>query len=121
MDLALAEKRAIVTGGSKGIGRAIASCLASEGCRVSICARNPVEVEEAVSALSIGGRKAYGTALNVIEKAALEAWVQDSAKRLGGIDIVIANVSALAIDNSEEAWRQEFEIDLMHTVRTVNA
>ena len=121
MDLALTEKRAIVTGGSKGIGRAIASCLVNEGCRVSICARTPNEVKEAVSTLSIGGRRAYGTALNVADKAALEDWVQNSAEWLGGIDIVVANVSALAIDNSEEAWRQEFEIDLMHTVRTINA
>ena len=118
MDLALTEKRAIVTGGSKGIGRAIASCLVNEGCRVSICARTPNEVKEAVSTLSIGGRRAYGTALNVADKAALEDWVQNSAEWLGGIDIVVANVSALAIDNSEEAWRQEFEINLMHTVQT---
>ena len=47
MDLALADKRAIVTGGSKGIGRAIASCLVGEGCRVSICARTAKEVDEA--------------------------------------------------------------------------
>jgi 3-oxoacyl-[acyl-carrier protein] reductase len=121
MDLALADKRAIVTGGSKGIGRAIASCLVGEGCRVSICARTAKEVEEVVSRLSRDGGKAYGATLNVADKAGLEDWVRDSAERLGGIDIVVANVSALAIDNSEEAWRQGFEVDLMHTVRTVNA
>lgn len=121
MDLALTDKRAIVTGATKGIGRAIAVCLANEGCSVSVCARNQKEVEDVALALSVNRTKAFGTALNVADKVALEAWVRDSAKWLGGIDIVVANVSALATDNTEEAWRREFEIDLMHTVRTVNA
>src|SRR5919106_1271009 len=54
-------------------------------------------------------------------KASPEAWVANSAKKLGGIDIVVANVSALAVQDNEEAWRNAFEVDMMHTVRTVNA
>ena len=52
---------------------------------------------------------------------ALTAWVADSAAALGGLDIVIANVSALAIGSDEESWSQEFNVDLMHTVRLVDA
>jgi 3-oxoacyl-[acyl-carrier protein] reductase len=121
MDLGLEGKRAIVTGGTKGIGRRCADLFADEGANVSICARNAAEVEAAVEALRAKGVKVHGGALDVGDKAALEAWVADSAASLGGIDIVVANVSALDMRDTEEAWRHEFEIDLLHTVRTVNA
>ncbi len=121
MDLGLRGLRAIVTGGTKGIGRRAADFLADEGCHVSVCARTESDVESCVASLQGKGVTAHGTALDVGDKAALEAWVADSAIALGGIDIVIANVSALAVDDSEEAWRKEFEVDLLHTVRTVNA
>jgi 3-oxoacyl-[acyl-carrier protein] reductase len=121
MDLGLEGKRAIVTGGTKGIGRRCADLFADEGANVSICARNAAEVEAAVEALRAKGVKVHGGALDVGDKTALEAWVADSAASLGGIDIVVANVSALDMRDTEEAWRHEFEIDLLHTVRTVNA
>jgi 3-oxoacyl-[acyl-carrier protein] reductase len=121
MDLGLDGKRAIVTGGTKGIGRRCADILADEGANFSICARNAAEVEATVEALRAKGVKVHGGALDVGDKAALEAWVADSAASLGGIDIVVANVSALDMGDTEEAWRHEFEIDLLHTVRTVNA
>lgn len=121
MDLGLEGRRAIVTGASKGIGRRIADCLADEGCDVAICARDPTGVEAAAAALAAKGVRAFGTALDVADKAALQAWVEDSAARLGGLDIVVANVSALVIDQTEEAWHRQFEVDLLHTVRTVTA
>lgn len=121
MDLGLRGKRAIITGGSKGIGRRCADILADEGCHVAICARNKDEVAATVEGLKAKGVTAYGEAVDVGDKAALEAWVEASAKALGGIDIVIPNVSALDMGDTEEAWRHEFEIDLMHTIRTVNA
>lgn len=121
MDLGLKGLRAIVTGGSKGIGRRCADILAAEGAAVAICARNSEEVAETVKSLQARGVVAYGEALDVSDKAALEAWVQASAAALGGIDIVVANVSALAVEDNEEAWAKGFEVDMMHTVRTVNA
>lgn len=121
MDLGLTGRRAIITGGTKGIGRRCADILADEGADVAICARNADEVQATVADLQAMGVKAYGEALDVADKAALERWVAGSAQALGGIDIVIANVSALAVDDSEEAWAKELEVDIMHTVRTVNA
>ncbi len=121
MDLGLKGKRAIVTGGSKGIGRRCADIFADEGAHVAICARTADEVDATVAGLRAKGVTAHGSALDVTDKAALETWVADAAGVLGGIDIVVANVSALDMGDTEEAWRHEFEIDLLHTVRTVNA
>jgi 3-oxoacyl-[acyl-carrier protein] reductase len=121
MDLGLKGLNAIVTGGSKGIGRRCADIFAAEGANVAICARNAAEVEETVASLKAQGVNAFGRPVDVADKAALEAWVADSAAALGGIDILVANVSALAVDDSEEAWRKEFEVDMLHTVRSVNA
>jgi NAD(P)-dependent dehydrogenase (short-subunit alcohol dehydrogenase family) len=121
MDLGLSGKKAIITGGSKGIGRAIADTLAAEGCHVAICARNEGGVAAAVKALKGKGVKAFGRALDVTDRDALTGWVEASAKELGGIDIVVANVSALDMNRTEDAFRHEFEVDLLHTVRTVDA
>lgn len=121
MDLGLKGLRAIVTGGSKGIGRRVADLLAAEGCAVSICARNADEVKATVAALQQQGVTAFGQAVDVADKASLEGWVAASAEALGGIDIVVANVSALAVEDSEEAWRKQFDVDMMHTVRVANA
>jgi 3-oxoacyl-[acyl-carrier protein] reductase len=121
MDLGLTGKRAIVTGGSKGIGRAIADTLATEGAHVSICARNQDGVARTVEALKGRGVEAFGRALDVTDRDALVDWVEASAAALGGIDIVVANVSALDMNRTDEAFRREFEVDLLHTVRTVDA
>jgi NAD(P)-dependent dehydrogenase (short-subunit alcohol dehydrogenase family) len=116
MDLHLEGLRALVTGGSKGIGNRCAGLLAAEGADVSICARTEVDVQAAADALGV-----HGTAVDVSDKAALEAWVATRAEAMGGIDIVIANVSALAVNNDEAAWQAGFDTDMMHSVRLVNA
>ena len=121
MDLKLQGRNAVITGGSKGIGRAIADIFADEGANVAICARNPDEIDAAVAALGGRGVKATGRALDVADGDALKGWVGDVAGELGGIDILVPNVSALAIPNSEESWKAQFEVDMMHTVRSVEA
>lgn len=121
MDLGLKGLNALVTGGTKGIGRRAADIFASEGANVAICARNKSEVDEAVTALGQTGVKSFGQAVDVGDKVQLEGWIAAGAKALGGIDILVANVSALAVDQSEEAWQKQFQVDMMHTVRAVNA
>jgi NAD(P)-dependent dehydrogenase (short-subunit alcohol dehydrogenase family) len=121
MDLGLKGLRAVVTGGTKGIGRAAADIFAGEGASVAICARNADEVKTAVKDLTAKGVQAYGAGVDVADKAALQKFIADSAKTLGGIDILVANVSALAVQDDEESWSQSFDLDMMHTVNAVTA
>lgn len=121
MDLGLKGRKAIITGGSKGIGRAIANLLADEGCNVGICARNSEEVDAAVAALKAKGVEAWGSAIDVRDGDAVRKWVADSADALGGLDILIPNVSALAIERNEDSWRAQFEVDMLHTVNSAEA
>jgi NAD(P)-dependent dehydrogenase (short-subunit alcohol dehydrogenase family) len=121
MDLGLKGKRVAVTGGSKGIGRAIADGFAGEGADVAICARNAAEVTAAVEALKAKGVKAFGKALDVADAEALKGWVAASAAALGGLDALVCNVSALAVGDSPETWEKSFRTDMMHTVNAVTA
>jgi len=122
MDLQLKGLKAIVTGGTRGIGLAIAQTLAKEGADVAICARDEATVHATASALaSLSGARGLGAAVDVSDGVALRTWVENVAAEWGGVDIVVANVSALAIGNDIESWRKEFETDLLGTVNLVNA
>lgn len=121
MDLELAGKRVLITGGTKGIGRSVAEHFAGEGADVAICARNAAEVAKTVEALATTGVRATGRAVDVADHAALGQWVREVAAEFGGIDIVVPNVSALAIGQDEASWRAEFETDMMGTVSAVDA
>ena len=121
MDLHLKGKQALVTGGTKGIGRAIAFGLADEGCDVAICARHGVGVSATVAALKAREVSAYGEALDVSDGAALQRFIDRAAQLLDGLDILVCNASALASGSDEDAFRQAFDIDLMHTRNAAEA
>ena len=120
MDLQLNGTRVLVTGGTRGIGRAVVEAFLDEGATVGFCARNPDEVAATEQALRDRG-SVTGSVLDVGDAEALAAWVAESADAFGGLDVVVANVSALAIPDSEENWQASLNVDLMHTVRLVRA
>lgn len=117
MDLGLKGRKALVTGGSKGIGRAIVQILASEGVDVALCARGDSGVQEAVQEAKACGVKAFGHALDVRDGDSLRAWFSEAVEQLGGLDLVISNVSTRPTQKGEAMWRDALETDLLHHVR----
>ena len=120
MDLQLTGKRVLVTGGTRGIGRAIVGAFLDEGAVVGFCARDSSEVAATNDDLRRRG-DVRGSVVDVGDGDALAAWVNEAAETFGGLDVVVANVSALAIPDTEENWQTSLEVDLMHTVRLVRA
>src|SRR5882757_8179066 len=111
MDLGLKGKSALVTGGSKGIGLAIAELFADEGVNVAICARNADEVGNVVKSLAAKGVKSWGKGIDVADPVALKGWIDGAAAELGGIDTIVCNVSALAVGDTAETWEKSFRTD----------
>jgi len=120
MDLQLSGKRVLVTGGTRGIGRAIVATFLDEGAVVGFCGRDAEKVAITNEELRSRG-DVTGSVVDVGDGDALAAWVETSAETFGGLDIVVANVSALAVPDTEENWQTSFNVDVMHTVRLVRA
>jgi len=120
MDLGLSGKRALVSGGSRGIGKAIARRLLDEGARVAICARNPDDLAASVDDLQSVGCDVWGAACDVGDKQGYERWIAGASDHLGGVDLFIANASALALGGEDADWESSFQVDLMGAVRAAN-
>lgn len=118
MDLQLNGRRVLVSGGSRGIGRAIVEGFMREGAVVEFCARSKDGVAAASAELGAG---ACGTVVDVTDVAQVEAWVTAAAGRMGGIDIVVPNVSALAGGEDLATWRRAFDTDLLGSAAMVKA
>lgn len=121
MDLNLKGKNAVILGGTRGIGRAIADTLAKEGTNVAVCARNADQVNAAVSDLKGLGVNATGSSVDVTDGAALKDWITKAGEELGGIDILISNAGALAQGNDPSAWEQNFKLDILAAVNAFEA
>jgi len=121
MDLGLKGKNAIILGGTRGIGRAIADTLAKEGANVAVCARNADQVASAVAELQALGVNATGASVDVTDGPALKAWIAEAAGQLGGLDILISNAGAMAQGNDVAAWESNFKLDVLAAVNAFDA
>jgi 3-oxoacyl-[acyl-carrier protein] reductase len=121
MDFGLKGLKVIVTGGTKGIGRAIAYTFAGEGADVAICARNGDDVNNTMTELQKFGGQVFGRALDVGHGEGVKTWVNDISSEWGEIDIIVSNVSALAIGQDDASWKKSFDVDIMGAVNLVNA
>ena len=121
MDLQLTGKTAVVTGGSRGIGKAVAETLAAEGCRVAICARNQPDIDAAVREFESRGIELLAHKLDVQDRDAVKTWIDGVATVTGGVDVLVANVSAFPGRNEPQDWRLGFDVDLMGTLNPIDA
>lgn len=121
MDLELTNKVALVTGASRGIGRAIAEGLATEGARLVIAARGVEALEEARRALEAKGTEVLAVPTDVGDDASVEALVEKAREGFGTIDILISNASALAVAGDRAGWDASLNVDVMGAVRLVES
>ena len=119
MNIDLAGKRAIVAGGSRGIGRAIALAVADSGAGVSICARGPERLAATREEIARHGRKAHSAVCDLADAAAIPGYIEDAAAALGGIDILVNNASGFGASDDETGWAVSVSVDLMATVRAI--
>jgi 3-oxoacyl-[acyl-carrier protein] reductase len=125
VDLNLADKVALVTGGTRGIGRAIATRLAEERCAVAICGRTRADLDKATAELQEVTGRIFGTTADVTEPGATERFVSEAAKALGGVDLLVPNVGGLAggglLDSTPDDWVRTFDMNVLHAARAIRA
>ncbi len=119
MDLGLTGKNAVVTGGSKGIGRSIAITLAAEGANVAICARGQDALRDTEKELGKTGVRIYAEVCDVGDTEKLNTFLDNVKTSLGSVDILINNVSALRMGDDLDDWQSSVDIDLMASVHAV--
>jgi Dehydrogenases with different specificities (related to short-chain alcohol dehydrogenases) len=128
VDLGLAGRRAIVTGGSKGLGLAIAAELLGEGAAVAICSRNAAELDDAAAALAKqAGDSAQIVALacDVTDPEQVTAFVDGAAAALGGVDILVNNAGGARPGRfaalTDDDWQADTEVKLFSQIRCIRA
>lgn len=117
MDLKLKGRRAVITGGSRGIGRAIALGLAEAGVDVAICARSEEPLQATAAELRQCGGQVFAKACDVGDAEALSGFLDSARQALGGVDVLINNVSALGVGDDLAAWQANIDLDLLASVR----
>jgi 3-oxoacyl-[acyl-carrier protein] reductase len=119
--LGLAGKRALVTGGSKGLGFAIACELAAEGASVAICSRSEEEIQAAAEELRAGGATVHAQRADVTDPGGVREFVARSAEALGGVDVLVNNAGRAHPGTfatlSDEDWQADLDVKLLSLVR----
>lgn len=121
MKIDLTGKRMVVAGGSKGIGRSIALAAASAGAAVSICARGAAALDATRAEIAAFGHPSHAASCDLADAAAIERYIAEAAKALGGIDILVNNASGFGRADDEASWQSSLDVDLMAVVRASHA
>jgi NAD(P)-dependent dehydrogenase (short-subunit alcohol dehydrogenase family) len=121
VDLGIAGRKAVVTGGSKGLGFAIARELVTEGVDVAICARNEDEIFSAADQLRPLGAKVHAQRADVTRPDEVAAFIGTSAEALGGIDFLVNNAGRAHPGDFEtltdDDWREDLDVKLFSLIR----
>ncbi len=117
MDLGLRDRGVVVTGGSRGIGRAICLAFAREGAHTALCARSPDALERTAGEIRALGAKAHARTCDVADAAALAAFLDGAHRALGRVDVLVNNASGFGLGDDEAAWRLAVDVDLLASVR----
>jgi 3-oxoacyl-[acyl-carrier protein] reductase len=128
VNLHLAGKAALVTGGSRGLGLASAKALAAEGCHVAVCARGAERLQQAASELrdsAAAGVEVLPLAADVSDAAAIARVVEETAEKFGGLDVLVNNVGlgkgGTLADTSDAVWQEAFDQTLFPAIRASRA
>jgi NAD(P)-dependent dehydrogenase (short-subunit alcohol dehydrogenase family) len=130
MDLGLAGRRAIVTGGSKGIGKAIAAELIAEGAAVTICSRHAVELEATAAELAKqaadgGGGSVLALACDVTDPGQVTEFVEAAAVAMDGLDILVNNAGGARPGQfgtlTDDDWHTDIDTKLLSQIRCTRA
>ena len=123
MDLGLAGKVALVTGGSRGIGRATALSLAREECHVAICGRGKEALEGTLEELRSLSPRVWGKVADVTDGDDVVGFISGAAEELGGVDALVCNVGGFSgsttLGATDEEWMATLDVNLMHSVRAI--
>ena len=121
MDLGLKGKVAVITGGSRGIGRSIALGLAAEGCDVAICARGEEALRATEKELAALGVRTFAQSVDVMQAGEAEAFIDATAGALGRLDILVNNAGGNRPGDGDEVWDEVVDLNLQSTVRATRA
>jgi 3-oxoacyl-[acyl-carrier protein] reductase len=121
MNIDFTGKKAVICGGSRGIGRAIALGLAASGADVSICARGAETLEKTRAEIAAHGNKAHAASVDLGDEASIKRYIAEAAAALGGIDVLVNNASAFGSADDEASWVASLAIDMLAIVHATQA
>ena len=115
MDLGLTGRVAMISGASRGIGKAAASGLAAEGCRLSLCARGRTDLDETVRELRAQDADVLASTLDVTDENAARGWFDETREHFGAVDVLVNNVGGSRpggnLSASADDWRRGFSLN----------
>ena len=121
MNIDFSGRKAIICGGSRGIGRAIALGLAASGAHVSICARGAEALEQTRAEIAAHGHTAHAAPVDLGDEAAVKTYIAEAGAALGGIDVLVNNASAFGAADDEATWVASLAIDMLAIVHATQA